>query len=737
MLAAAAGASGCMTSGSVTALAAADRLYRGGLAAGVAVAASAAPTWAVVVLSTGAAAAGLSAGPLGAAAGLAALLVAVGLAVKDEVDAPWLKAAAGALSATTLLRVPGGPLGASAAMTGLLAGLVVVTALRRAPRRWRRFTTAGAVGLLGLAAVAATLGIVAGLRARASFERAADTTGVALAAARAGDTAKAAASARGASDDLKQARIALDVWWALPARAVPVVGAHLRAGLEVARGAGPAVEAAAGSAEVLRLDVLRPEAGRLDLDRLAAAEPNLARLSGALHDAERGAERARSPWLVKPLENRLARYDAQLESVSAASDRALLAVRALPRLLGAERPTRWFVAVANPAESRELGGCVCDYAIVTADRGAIRLERAGPVTEIGSFQAGRTLSGVDLPERYVGQRPEVFWQNLSGYPNLPTVAAAARTLWDQVAPGSPIDGVVYVDPHGLAGLLKLTGPVTAPAPLGRLTAENAARLLLQDQYARFSKTDERKDALQEAAAAAFTAVGSVRLPGPAAIGAALGPAVQGGHLLVTSFDQEGQRLFDEVGASGRFPVSDGGDVASLRTSNLVENKLDAYLRRSVRYQVLVDPTTGRVDATATIELRNEAGIDLPGYVAGNRRGLPPATNVIAVGWYSGLPLESMEVDGRTVPSNSFLERGWWTHSTTLTLPPGSVMTLVVRLSDEQAGSRPYRLSVAPQAAARDDTYAVEVTGGSGWSAAPVPALLPGRRTDLVIPLRSR
>lgn len=737
VLVAVAGISGMATVGSATALPVADRLLRGGLAAVVTVFASTAPTWAVVVLSTGAATLGVTAGPLGAMAGGAALVLAVVLALTETIDRHLLKAATGALSMTALLRASGGRLGVTAATTAVLAGLIVVTGMRARPRRAKRWVVLGGAGLLGVAGVAGGLGAIAGLKARTSFERAGGATETALAAARAGDTPTAAAGARTAVGDLEDAREALNAWWARPAQAVPVVGAHLRAGQEVARGAGPAVEAAAGSAEALRLDVLRPEAGRLDLGRLASAEPDLARLSSALHAAQRSAERARSPWLVEQLRDRLDRYDEQLASVTTTSDRALLAVQALPRLLGAERPTRWFIAVANPAESRDLGGCLCEYAVVTADRGAIRLERAGTVTEIGSFQSGRSLDGVDLPERYVEQRPEIFWQNVTGYPDLPTVATAVRALWDQFSPGSPIDGVVYVDPQGLAAILKLTGPVAAREPLGRLTAENAAQLLLEDQYLRFAETDQRKDALQEAAAATFNALAAAPLPGPATVGAALGPAVKAGHLLVTTFDPAGQRLFDDIGASGRLPASGGGDLASLRTSNLVENKLDAYLRRSVRYRATVDPTTRRVEATAAVELRNEAPAGLPRYVAGNSKGLPSGTDVLAVAWYSGLALEGVEVDGQAAPVSSYLARGWWTYSVRVTIPPGSTVNVVFRLAADLAATRPYRLSVAPQAAARDDAYVVEVRGRSGWTAAPVPTLVPGRPAALVVPLRKR
>ncbi|MEO5679848.1 MAG: DUF4012 domain-containing protein, partial [Acidimicrobiales bacterium] len=670
-----------------------------------------------------------------AASGTAALVLAVVLAWREDVDRNLLKGGSGALAATALLRVPGGPLGATAAATGVLAALIVLAGLRGGHRRWRRRATWVGFTVAGLGLLAAVLGGLAGLAARGSFERSSTAVATALSAARSGDGAQAAASAGAAATDLHQARAALTAWWARPGWAVPVVGAHLRAADRLAGSAGPAVEAAAGSAGALRLDALRPAPGRLDLDRLGAAEPELARLSTALHTAQGGASKARSPWLAGPFQDRLQRYDDQLSAITVSADRALLGVRALPVLLGRDRPTRWFVAVANPAETRQLGGFVGDYVVLVADRGSLRIERSGGVADIGASQPGRSLRGVDLPQSYLDQKPELYWQNLTGYPDLPTVATAARALWDQVAPGSPLDGVAYADPIGLAALLRLTGPVPGPEPLGPLTADNAAQVLLVDQYARFDAQGQRKDALHEAADATFTALTRVPLPGPDAVGAALGPAVRGGHLLASSFFPEGQQLFDEVGAGGRLPRSDGGDLASLRTANLVANKLDAHIQRAVRYRAVVDPVTGRVDATATIELRSDATRDLPDYVAANTVGLPKGTDQLVVSWYSGLGLAGIEVDGRQAGGTSDRERGWYAHTTTVDVPPGGSRTIVFRLAGLLAAGRPYRLAVSPQASVHDDTYSVEVVAARGWAADPVSQPSPGRSSDIAVRLR--
>ena len=737
---AAAGLSGVATVGSATGASAVDRLLRGGLAALLTAAAMTAPTWAIVVLATSAGALGLTAGPLAATSGMAALVLALLLAWKEEgLDRHLLKAACSALAVTALLRVPGGPLGATAAATGALVGLTALSGRRGRSRRWRRRVALAAAGALGLGALATVLGAVAGLTARSSFERSSTSVATALSAARGGDSEDAAESARAAVADLRQARSSVRTWWARPGWAVPVVGAHLRAADQVSASAAPAVEAAASSAGALRADVLRPSAGRLDLARLSAAEPELVRLSKALRTAGRGADEARSPWLAAPLQRRLDRYDTELTGVTVAADRSLLAVRALPGLLGRDRPTRWFVAIANPAEARELGGFVGEYAILVADQGSLRLDRSGGVRDIGAYLEGRNLGSLDLPRRYVSQKPEVYWQNLTGYPDMPTVASTARVLWDQVAPGMPLDGVVYVDPHGLAALLRLTGPVQAPEPLGTLSAANAAQVLLSDQYARLSVPDQlqRKDILQQVAKSTFTALSTAPLPAPAAVGEALGPAVRGGHLLATSFSPEGQQLFDEIGLDGRLPAAVGGDLASLRTSNLLENKLDAHLRRSVRYRAVVNPGDGSVTATATIELRSDATAELTDYVAGNTRGLPKGTHLIEVAWYSGLGLTSMEVDGRAASATSDRDRGWWTHSSGVQIPPGGSTTVVLHLAGKLAATAPYRLAVAPQASVHDDSYVVEVVGSAGWTARPVSQPRQGERDEVLVQMQRR
>ena len=51
--------------------------------------------------------------------------------------------------------------------------------------------------------------------------------------------------------------------------------------------------------------------------------------------------------------------------------------------------------------------------------------------------------------------------------------------------------MVTIDPYGVAGLLELTGPVTVPDWPEPLTADNAAQVLLFEQYDQL--TDDQID----------------------------------------------------------------------------------------------------------------------------------------------------------------------------------------------------------------------------------------------------
>ena len=242
--------------------------------------------------------------------------------------------------------------------------------------------------------------------------------------------------------------------------------------------------------------------------------------------------------------------------------------------------------------------------------------------------------------------------------------------------GRPIDGVMYVDPEGLAALLRVTGPVDIKGLDTPIGPDNAANFLLRDQYVQFPKVDERADFLERVARQTFTRLTSVRLPGPRFIGESLGPAVEGGHLRIWTADPNEQAFFDRLDAGqGLRPTTDGDDVM-VTVSNDNPNKIDAYLHRSVDYDVTYDDATGDAQGTITVDLQNDAPLDLTDYVVANKNHEPRGSNRTFLSLYTGLGVESATLDGEPLPLELHDEYGLHRAGAFVTVPPGGGLRVV-------------------------------------------------------------
>jgi hypothetical protein len=236
--------------------------------------------------------------------------------------------------------------------------------------------------------------------------------------------------------------------------------------------------------------------------------------------------------------------------------------------------------------------------------------------------------------------------------------------------------------------------------------------------------DERSDLLADVARATFERLTDADLPGPKAIIDALAPVVAEGRLRFVAFDAEVEPFLTEIGLAPGFPRPDGRDLVALRTSNANPNKIDAFLHRTVDYAVDVDPAGGEVEATATVELRNDAPTrGLPGYVIGNRdlfgggvpttSPRPPGSNTVDVTWYTPYRVDDATVDGSPVPVSSTRELGWWAHTVRVVVPPEGSAVVRYALSGRTDALDPYRVTVAAQPLVNPDVIDVTVAGVPG------------------------
>jgi hypothetical protein len=693
----------------------ADRLLAAGFVALVAAAGSCARRWTwFVVAGAGLA---LADGRIAQVCGLVALVLA--LASTGPVRPhPAIGAAVGGLGTIALLHATDlGFVGSSALAAGVAVAPVLVSGYRHAARGSQRLAR---WGVLAAGVVVVVIGGVYGLAllsARASLESGLDRLDAGLAAARAGDDEGAAAELGAAARDFGRADGRLGGWWAAPARAVPVLGPNARA-ISAMTGAAADVSLAGGAAaRDADLDSLTVHGGRLDLDRVAAVGPPVERARAALAAATRDADDAATPWLARPVAQRLDRVRAELDDARPDADLAADAIEVIPAIFGRDAPSRWLVAFVTPVEARGRTGFMGNFAELTASDGQVdmtRFGRAGELEAGGTPGPDRTLTGpLDYLQHWGRFRPESTWRNVTMSPDFPSVGAVMAELYPQSG-GRPVDGVIAVDPEGLAALMTFTGPVQVPGVAEPLTARTAARYLLRDQYLVDRSNQARVDALETLARTTFDRLTTGDLPGPRRLADVLAPVVAGGHLHVYAADPAQQHVAARAGLTGAVPRV-AGDALGVVTNNAVGNKVDLFLQRTIDYRANWDPMSGDVFATATVTLTNHApAAGLPANVIGSPLAPevrpPPGTNRTYLTVYSPWILDRALVDGKEVDLERQRERARYAYSTFLDVAPGGGSRRVtLELRGQVPDPATYRLVVSTQPLVTPDRLTLAVT----------------------------
>ncbi len=702
-------------SGAPTALTSADLFLRAALAASVTAAAARARREVWLIASTATVVAGVGA----RLDWLAFVATGATLAMVVLGRRSWIVGASvGACLSQVLLRldIGGGPTGTSAAVAAAVAGLLVLSGLRRARRSNRRRTwmvagvlTGGAVvfsGACALAAVGAAGDVREGIAAGKDG----------LAAARRGDVPEAAGSFDGAADAFGRAGADLGRWWVRPALAVPVVGQQLRA-VRTLSGAGQELAGAASAASSeLDLEELRVHQGAIDMAALKRTAGTLASARRSLDRAAAEVASARSPWLLSPLAEAIGDLDARMAEARRDVGTAAEVLDLAGPMLGRDGPRRWFLAVVTPAENRGSGGLVGNIGEITTNAGKLDL--------VGVQRVARLNEAVDdgaaapeLPRIYAaayqGWKVPAKLQNVTVAAEFATAARALEAVMPLAGRGD-VDGTISIDPLAIAALLDVVGPVSVPSWPVPISAHNAAAVLLHEQYIALEE-DAREIFLGEVIQAVWERTTSGNFP-PASLARALAPTVRRRHIQFHSRRTEEQAALGRLGADGALPRS-GADHLALVTNNASESKADWFLRRALDYHLRYDPATGSAEATVAVTLTNDAPASgLPDYVLGGRV-VPRGHNRQIVQVYTPLDLVGATVDGRPPPAGrrSLGRPGNWAHELDVVVPPGSATTIELRLAGRLAGPPGrWTLDVGHQSTVHPDDVTVTLDVAGGW-----------------------
>lgn len=691
-----------------------DAVERAGFATLVTLAGSRSRRWALVV---GAALVGVAADGGWQLVGMAALLGTATLAFLGSRDR-LAGAAIGGLIANTALHLEvGGPLGLESLVAMAATVPILVSAHRllgsRLRRRWR---IAGIVALVG----AGVLAVLAGIGTALAIGPVED----AVAATRAGVAAAQDGQGDLAERKFDEARAAFEAAdghvgsvLTVGARLLPVVGPNLDS-VQAAVSLGAELSGSARSiAADVDFDRLQRQDGGVDLALLAQFRRPVLDAAAVLDRADGELGSLTSPWLLGPLRERLDDLDAEVADLHRQTTAAALGVEHAPALLGAEGPRRYLFLLGNPAELRDLGGHLGNWAEVVVDDGRLQLVDVGGPLELSFPVSGPQpeLTG-SYPPPLVEMNPTLYPQNWGADPDLPTVAALSAELF-AARTGRAIDGVVYADTAAFAAFLELTGPIPVPGTVGglQLDSTNASDFLTRGQFAIFPDDRSGSTALEQLISTVFERLTTGTLPGPRRLSELFWPLVHDGDLQMVTLHDADRPLLDRFGLSGAVPDRKGGDLLAVINRNAGPNKLDAYLRRTTSVLVEWDPASGGVRSAVTVRLTNEAPAGgLTPTVAGNAAGQPAGTNVSDVSVITPFPLRSALVDGVRFAAQPQLVGDLWRHTVRVAVPPGGTVEVNFHLrGNVAAGADRYRMAFVGQPMALPTPVEVDLRSSEG------------------------
>jgi hypothetical protein len=633
-------------------------------------------------------------------------------------------AVVGALGVQVILRWPPEVFhGLPTLVTTALVAILAISAWRRSSARIRRRALL-VVGGLGIGAVVVSLPIVIAtllvrgeaLAGEAAAKTALSNIGGGRSAAVVGDLERAATDTTDASSTLS--------WWITAgARVVPLVAQQARFLTGTLTSAAQAAAVGVRQAPAIDYHRLGYHHGKINLVRLTAMEGPMRVLDRQLRTTDHQLAGLGSSWLVGPLEDRAVSLRTEIGRAQHGADLAVEAAKVLPAMLGGDGVRNYFIAFMSPSESRGYDGFIGGYGLLTADDGHVSLTMSGQPIDLEALlpPGGAALRGVpDFLTRYGQFHPGEYVRDATFSPDFPTVASVLAQEWAQTG-GVPVDGVLAIDPYGLAALLHFTGAIQVPGLPVPITSHNAAYVLLKEQYTTFDagETNEdllRHDFLEAALHAAFDKLVNGSLPAPKTLAAVLDPAVVQGRISFWSFHGSEQPLLRRLGIDGSFPATRGGDLLAVTTQNAGGNKIDAFLHTSVLDQVTFNPSNGDVDSEVTITLKNDAPASgLPPIVIDSvEPGLAPGTNQTWLTLYSPLIFEKASIDGAPETMSSGVEAGVNAFSSYVEVPPGATVTLRVRLAGQVASRDTFSISVRLQPAANPEHDVVEVTPAGAW-----------------------
>ncbi|MEU9009422.1 DUF4012 domain-containing protein [Streptomyces sp. NPDC048479] len=449
--------------------------------------------------------------------------------------------------------------------------------------------------------------------------------------------------------------------------------------------------------------------GHLNLAELRSAAPALEQASRQVAATRTEARRLpRHTWLpaVDRVRDQLL---SQLDRMAPAVENAATGARLLPQMLGADGPRRYLVMFQNPAEARGTGGMPGAFAMLTADRGALKLTHFGSDAEMVGAHPEVDL-GAEFATMYGRGDAVNTWANSNMSPHFPYAARIWSATWLYQS-GERVDGVLALDPGALARLLAASGQArTTDGTV--VSADNVVDISERTNYMTYPDPLKRKAFLLDVARAAagrlMTAAEDPQLRPSLLLG--LYELLGNGQVTAWSAHAKEQQELESRPVGGSLPQRPE-PYAGLVVNNAAGTKLDYYLDRTLDWYPGRCTADGREVTVKAVFSNGAPSAGLPTYVT-DRLDKPPypthqGDNRLLVSYFATgrAQLVKAALDGRRAFLTPGVERGHPVYTFDVEVPAGSSRTLTLHLLEpptdhgpvvfHQRLPRPLRATVHP------------------------------------------
>src|SRR3954447_21383618 len=459
----------------------------------------------------------------------------------------------------------------------------------------------------------------------------------------------------------------------------------------------------------------------VSLPEVAALSPAADRMVAKMELAERQLRSIHAAFWEPGIGSAKTSALKQVTTLATVGRTAQTMLRLTPRLVGANGPRTYLIAVLNPAELQGAGGSALNMLCIRFTRGHMEILKSGSTFDLTNQNTPTHFAPVPDDPWMAGSTSEV----LAAVDASPDFRTSGQELMRGYTAqfGVKLNGVIALDPIALQHLMREIPAFTTPG-YGQVTADNILQTVLVDSYAKYPDFAQRHVFNNQLMTTLLHKIlGGGHMIGK---GTALRDAAADGHLQILMNDGDVQRQVSAAGLLRTLPTASKGDVLGVYTLNANASKVDYWQRRSIDQRVTLQ-ADGSASVVRTVRITNAT----PAYAGpGSDPDQGYTTRVSWLKFATYLPanasVRSFTRDGVAVTPTRFTERGLTglrlpryrinqgataTFVLTYTLPPGSF----------QQGR--YVIATAAQPMVQPTELNITVTGpGSCQGTAQIPAM---------------